>query len=73
MESNNCHKVGHFARVCRSKTDNTRKQTVNYLEAAHSEEDESEPEDIQQITQINKILPDKNDNYGVKLKINGEY
>ena len=73
MECNNCHKIGHFARVCRSKTDNARRQRVNYLEAANSEEEESEPEEIQQITQINKILGDKNDNYGNKLKINGKY
>ena len=73
MECNNCHKVGHFARVCRSKTYNTRKQIVNYLEAAHGEKEESEPEEVQQKTQINEILPDKNDNYGIKLKINGNY
>ena len=74
MECNNCHKIGHFARVCRSKTDNARRQRVNYLEAANSEAEESEPEEIQQITQINKKkLPDKNDNYGIKLKINGKY
>ena len=73
MECNNCHKIGHFARVCRTKTDNTRRQRVNYHKAANSEEEESEPEENQQITQINKILPDKNDNYGIKLKINGKY
>ena len=39
-----------------------------------SEEDneESEPEEIHQITQINKLLPDKNDHYGVEEKINGK-
>ena len=73
VECNKCHKIGHFARVCRSKTDNARRQIVNYLEAANSEKEESEPEEIQQITQTNKILPDKNDNYGIKLKINGKY
>ena len=73
VECNNCHKIEHFARVCRSKTDNARRQRVYYLEAANSEEEESEPEEIQQITQINKILPDKNDNYGIKLKIKGKY
>ena len=73
VECNNCHTKRHFARVCRSKTDNARRQKVNYLEAANSEEEESEPEEIQQITQIKKILPDKNDNYGIKLKINGKY
>ena len=25
VECNNCHKIGHFARVCRSKTDNGRR------------------------------------------------
>ena len=73
VECNNCHKVGHFTGVCRSKTDNTRKQRVNYLEAADSENEESEPKEIQQINQINKILPKKNDNYGTKLKISGKY
>ena len=36
--------MGHFARVCRSKTNNTRKQRINYLEETYSEEEESEPE-----------------------------
>ena len=73
-ECNNCHKTGHFARVCRSKTNkNTRKQKINYLEETYTEEEESEPEEIQQITQINRVLPDENDNYGIKLKINGKY
>ena len=73
-ECNNCHKMGHFARVCRSKTNkNTRKQKINYLEETYTEEEESEPEEIQQITQINRVLPDENDNYGIKLKINGKY
>ena len=34
--------------------------------------EESELEDILQITQINKILPDNNDHYGVEMKINGK-
>ena len=46
---------------------------MNYLEGTYSEEEESEPEEIQQITQINRVLPDKNDNYGIRLKINGKY
>ena len=71
-ECKNCHKMGHFARVCRSKTNNTRKQRIKYLEETYSEEEESEPEEIQQITQINRVLPDKNDNYGIRLKINGK-
>ena len=58
--------------MCCSKTDNPRKQRINYLDAAHSEEEESEPEEVQQVTQINKILPDKNDNYDIKLKIKGK-
>ena len=65
--------MGHFARVCRSKTNNTRKQRCNYLEETYSEEEESEPEEIQQITQINRVLPDKNDNYGIRLKINRKH
>ena len=73
VECNNCHRIGHFARVCHSKTENTRKQRVNYLRTTRSEEEESEPEEIQQIALINKILPDKNDNYGMRLKINGKY
>ena len=73
VECKNWHKIGHFARVCRSKTENTRKQRTNYPEQTHSEEEESELEEIQQITQINRILPDKNDNYGIKLKSHGKY
>ena len=66
--------MGHFARVCRSKTNkNTRKQKINYLEETYTEEEESEPEEIQQITQINRVLPDENDNYGINLKINGKH
>ena len=66
--------MGHFARVCRSKTNNNkRKQEINYLEETYTEEEESEPEETQQITQINRVLPDENDNYGIKLKINGKY
>ena len=68
-----CHKMGHFARGCRSKMSNTRKQRVNYLEATHSEEDEREPEEIQQTAQINRILTNKNENYGIRLKINRKY
>ena len=66
--------MGHFARVCRSETNNNkRKQEINYLEETYTEEEKSEPEEIQQITQINRVLPDENDNYGIKLKINGKY
>ena len=42
------------------------------MEDGSSEEDESEPEEIRQITQMKKILPDNNDQYGVDIKINGE-
>ena len=63
----------HFARVCRSKTDSTRKQKIKYLEETYNGEEESEPEELQQITQINRVLPDENDIYGIKLKINGKY
>ena len=72
VECNNCHKMGHFARVCSSKTNKTRKQRINYLEETYSEEEQSEQEESQQITQINRVLPDKNDNYGIRLKINGK-
>ena len=65
--------MGHFARVCRSKTDSTRKLKITYLEETYNEEEESKPEGIQQIGHINRVLPDKNDNYGIKLKINGKY
>ena len=71
-ECNNCHKMGHFARVCRSIINNTRKQRIIYLEETYSEEEESEQEEIQQITQINRVLPDKIDNYEIRLKINGK-
>ena len=52
---------------------NKRKQEINYLEETYTEEEESEPEEIQQITQTNRVLPDENDNYEIKLKINGKY
>ena len=42
------------------------------MEDASSEEEESEPEEICQITQINKILPNSNDHYSVEMIINGE-
>ena len=32
IECNNCHKMGHFARVCRSKTNKRKQQRINYLE-----------------------------------------
>ena len=39
-----------------------------------SEEDneDSEPEEMLQITQINKIIPGNNDHYGVEIKLNGK-
>ena len=63
----------HLARVCRNKTDITRKLKINYLEETYNEEEQSEPEEIQQITQINRVLPYENNNYGIKVKINGNY
>ena len=72
-QSNNCHKTGHFARVCRSKTDSTRKQKTNHLEKTYNEEEENEPDEKQEITQINRVLPNENNNYGIKLKINSKY
>ena len=50
-----------------------RKHRNNYLEETYSEEEESEPEEIQRRLQINRILPDKGNNYGIILKINGKY
>ena len=41
------------------------------MEDTSSNEIESEPEEIGQIT-LNKILPDNNDHYGVELQMNGE-
>ena len=40
--------------------------------ASEKDDEESEPEEIQQITQINKIIPDNNDHYGVEININGK-
>ena len=72
VKFNKCQKTGHFARVCRTKPNKTKR--INYLEDMTSEEDneDSEPEEILQITQINKIIPDKKDQYGVEIKINGK-
>ena len=52
--------------MCRSKTDSTRKQKINYVKETYNEEEESEPEEIQPMTQINRVLPDENENYGIK-------
>ena len=51
-----------------SRTENTRKQRINYLEETYNEEEESEPEEIQQITQMvtdqglgnNRLMPRQN-------------
>ena len=42
------------------------------MEDASSAEEEGELEEIRQIIQKNKILPDNNDHYGVEIQINGE-
>ena len=34
----------------------------------YNEKEESEPEEMQQITLLNRVLPDENDNHGIKLK-----
>ena len=49
--------MGHFAWVCRSKQNNNDQRRINYVEDASSNEKKSEPEEIRQKTQINKILP----------------
>ena len=69
---NNCQKMGHFARLCRSKQNKNDQRRINYLEETSSEEEESEPEEIRRITQINKIVVDNNDQYGVEMIINGK-
>ena len=68
---NICQKLGHFARVCRSKRNRSDQRRINYVDESSGEE-ESDPEEIRQIRQINKILPDNNNHYGVEIKINGE-
>ena len=30
VECNNCHKIGHVARVCRSNTENTKRKRINF-------------------------------------------
>ena len=69
---NNCQEMGHFARVCRSKQNKRDRRRINYVEDVSSEKEESEPEEIHPITQINKILPDNTDHYGVEKRINGK-
>ena len=39
---------------------------------SEEEDENSESEEVLQITQINKITPDNNDHYGVEIKINGK-
>ena len=46
---------------------------MNYFEETCDEKEESEPDERKQITQINRILPDKRYNYEIKLKFNGKY
>ena len=59
---------------CTGMWHETQQNKKNQLEDMTCEEnsEESEPEEILQITQINKILPDNNDHYGVEIKINGK-
>ena len=54
-----------------AKPKNTGKRRINYLEETYDRKKETKPEDIQRRTQISRILPDKNDNYRIKLKIKG--
>ena len=62
-----------FARVCRGKPNNNTRKINNKGEITSEEDNEEcEPGEIHQITQINKIIPDSNDHYGVEMKINGE-
>ena len=69
---NKYQKLGHFARVCRSKQNKSDQRRINYFEDASSEDEENEPEEIRQITQTNKILHDNNDLHGVEMNINWE-
>ena len=56
--------------AAKSKT----QKRVNYTEEIYSnEEEESEPDEIRQILQINRIQPNKHDHYEIKLKVNGNY
>ena len=72
MECNTCHELGNFGRKCRSNTENAKKRRTN-LEKTYDDQEESEPEEIQQITQLSKILLDKNDHYRIKLIVKGKY
>ena len=50
-----------------------KQKRVHYTEAIYgNEEEESEPAEIRQITHINRIEPNKNDHYEIKLKRNGK-
>ena len=61
--------IGHFARACSGKPNNTKKR-INYLEDMTSEqvEEECQPKKTCLVTQWNKITPNNNDHYGVELK-----
>ena len=62
--------------LCKSMPQQNRKHenTKNKLPRSSTQRrKKNETEEIQQITQINRILPDKNDNYSIKVKINGKY
>ena len=49
-----------------------KKKNRNYVEETYDGE-ESDSEEIQPLTQFNRILPDKNDRYGIKVEVNGVY
>ena len=44
---------------------------INYLEENYDGEQKSEPKYIFEKSKTNRMLPDKNDQYGIKLKFNG--
>ena len=49
--------MGHLAEYA-AETPKTRKR-LNHIGETYNDEEESEPEEIRQITQINRMLPDK--------------
>ena len=47
-------------------------EKMNHIRETYNYEEESEPEKIRHVTQINRKLPDKNDHQEIKVKINGK-